>query len=506
MRYLHELFLNCAYRTTEINLNHFMKDSHIPILVLSFLSLYLIGRFNGPRDWVQALYKHPATSLFLIVVLGSTFLGGSRGEMGIQGSAMVDSVRIVRMIVLITIFFICSYTLLKSTKSLSMAGPGALLMLAYGLYAMLSSAYSPQPFLTLWKGFEVVTMVLAIITVATKIKTISDLEWILNILLAFMLFLVISVLAGAIIDPANAFRNLWEGGNAQDASTATIAMLRGVMPQLSPAAIGGIAGFTAIAAIIRLLTNDKKSRLGFIIVAGLSITTLILIQSRTGIFAISSAIVAILILKRYTLYAVLIGVPAGIVILLTAISDSIKSYIYRGQTDEQFASMSGRMDFWPLVIDKFYESPLIGHGYYASHRSLFGVSGVDNTYLSVALGVGLVGLFFFLSAYYISILTLFKTWPSKQSSYLYKELWVLLVGLSIITFIRSIVGTSFETFYYMLFVYMILQISIFSLARIKKEDHINPNPINDDAPQSEKNEENLTSSKSRRILRRRKDS
>ena len=476
-----------------------MKDSYIPILALSMLSLLFIGRFKGPRDWVQALYKHPGTSLFLIVLLGSTFLGGSREE---GAESMIDGVRLVRMIILIMVFFISSFTLLRSTKSLSMAGTAASLMLCYGLYAMLSSVYSPLPFLTLWKGFEVVALVLAMITIASKIKNINDLEWLINILLVFMLFLVITVLVGAVVDPANAFRNLMEAGNAEDAigqRTAAISMLRGVAPALHPAAAGGIAGFTAIAAIIKLLANDKKTKLGFLIVAALSFTTIILIQSRTGIFAISSAIIAILILKRYTLYAVLLGVPVGLVVVFSAVSDSITSYMYRGQTEEQFSSMSGRVDFWKIVIEKFYESPLIGHGYYASHRFIFGTSGVDNTYLSVALGVGFLGFFIFISAFIIGMITHIKNWPSKQSSHLYTEIWMLLTGLSIITFVRSIVGTSFETFYYMLFVYMILQISIFSLTRFK-----NINQINADVQEAEESEIKPASLKSRRILSRRK--
>lgn len=60
--------------------------------------------------------------------------------------------------------------------------------------------------------------------------------------------------------------------------------------------------------------------------------------------------------------------------------------------------MSGRMFFWDTLSPTIYDNFLLGHGFYAGHRLLLGVSSVDNTYIEVMFDLGFVGLFIFILA------------------------------------------------------------------------------------------------------------
>jgi O-antigen ligase len=408
----------------------------------------------------------------IVTLLAATYLGGSRGALGF-GSSLLDPIRGVRMFVVITLFLWATKSVLNSTSAFRMAGVGAVLMLAYGFYAMFSAIYSVEPLLTLWKGFEVFSAVITVIAISAHLRKLSDIQWLLNVMFIALLFLTISALSGALITPEIAFRAVMEGGNPVvmgDEGSSGIPILRGVFPEINPAALSGIAAVITSVSLVLLLDGEKTSRLGIYAVIILAITAMYLAHSRTGIFALVAAVVAILVIKKYVTYAVLIGLPVTIFLAFTSLPKLISSYVYRGQTEEQFSSMSGRVEFWSHVLDKFSESPLTGYGYYASHRILFGTSGIDNTYFSVLLGVGLIGFALFIAALLVGFIRIFRARPRKASSDLYRTLWLQILSTAIILFIRSLTGTSFETFYHLLLVYLILHISIFALIRIPDID------------------------------------
>jgi O-antigen ligase len=124
--------------------------------------------------------------------------------------------------------------------------------------------------------------------------------------------------------------------------------------------------------------------------------------------------------------------------------------------------MSGRLEFWPLVWNEFLKSPLLGHGFYTSHRLKWGASSVDNTYIEVLLGLGLLGLFPIVLALLSVFKDLIRTRPSKynaQNNNGFRFLWLQLASLFLILFFRSLTGPSFQIHHINLSIFVIIAVS-----------------------------------------------
>jgi O-antigen ligase len=148
---------------------------------------------------------------------------------------------------------------------------------------------------------------------------------------------------------------------------------------------------------------------------------------------------------------------------LLALSGMIISYLVpylmRGQKMAAIGTLSGRMEFWPEVLKKIWDAPILGHGFYASQRVMWNVSTVDNTYLEVILGVGLVGLIGLCIPLLSIIINLWKTRPWKTGVSLnspIRFIWIQMASIFIIVFIRSLTGPSFQILHISLIIFVIL--------------------------------------------------
>jgi O-antigen ligase len=161
-----------------------------------------------------------------------------------------------------------------------------------------------------------------------------------------------------------------------------------------------------------------------------------------------------------------------------------ESYIVRGQTKDAFVTLSGRMNFWPDVMEAFWLSPAVGHGYYAGHRDLvvdgrklLEYSSVDNTYLEVLVDLGILGLII-MSAAVISVgLKWIAASPGRQYKSIrgkWKPYWILLTGFFLIVFIRSLTGPTFQVYHPNLMLFLLLALCLHKVAIIsKKESRLN---------------------------------
>lgn len=81
--------------------------------------------------------------------------------------------------------------------------------------------------------------------------------------------------------------------------------------------------------------------------------------------------------------------------------DLVADYIFYGHSSQQITSGSGRDYIWDIVIESWKAKPWIGYGYVIGERYIFSqletafVLSAHNGYLSVLLGSGLFGMFFF---------------------------------------------------------------------------------------------------------------
>ncbi|HWR59455.1 MAG TPA: O-antigen ligase family protein, partial [Thermodesulfovibrionales bacterium] len=69
--------------------------------------------------------------------------------------------------------------------------------------------------------------------------------------------------------------------------------------------------------------------------------------------------------------------------------EDVSSYMRRGQSVEEFRSMTGRTYYWKLAWPKILEAPIVGRGFQADRSVAKGH--VHNTYLYVLLTAGFTG-------------------------------------------------------------------------------------------------------------------
>ena len=447
--------------------------SDIAILGSSTIVTGLLGFLPTVRRWWVSLRQRPGLALLLIVAIGSTFLGGARESGQPEAYELIDTIRLVRMVVVSVLFLWAVSIVLRKPRSWRLGGPGMRWMFLYSCITIISTVYSLFPALTLWKAFEVLTVMMCGYATAAEVQTADDIRRLLDMVLLILLFLTVTVLMGAVISPERAFRTLFEGGNpAGDTSAAPMLfVLRGLAPEINAIPVGGIAASLAVMTAAPFFAQEKvKDRFGIFVVLMIAGTTMVLAHTRTPIFALTATVTAILVVKRQFAVAFWIAL-AAIIILLVGSTEVITEYIFRGQSHQQFASLTGRTIFWEAVLEKYLDAPFFGYGFYAGHRVLFNTSGVDNTYVAVLLGVGIVGIIPFVASIFYAIKTLLRTMPRRRMPPMFQILWLQLFGIFSITFIRSLTGTTFEVFYHLLIFYLLIQISLACLQRQLQKIH-----------------------------------
>ena len=450
----------------------------LAIFVITILVTMLLGRMGGVREWWRALQDRPTPSLVLIAAVTSTFIGGT----GFDTSSMIpDASRLARGLVLITILAVSIGGILQSPYCWRNAGTGTRWMLAYALLAISSAAYSIGPLISAYKGFEVLVLVTAGIYLAGQLRRKEDLRWVLDVFSIILLFLAVSVLVGVVLAPQEAFR----AGTAGEASAIT-RTVRGLLGAgINPSSVGGFGAFLLVSALVPIFDNSRRSgKTSLWIVVVISTAVMLLAHSRTAIFGATAAVMMILIFKRKAMLAVSIATLGALIILVTTFGDLIMAYIYRGQSQELFLSMSGRTYHWGLIFEEYLKSPIIGHGFYAGIRVLFGTSSADNTYLETLLGLGIVGvLFLFMPVLYL-VLTLFRTRPRRSNPWPGDVFWLQISGLAAIIILRSALGASFQVLHHLLAFFLVIQIATAAYRRIWREHRLYLPQDADDARES----------------------
>lgn len=435
-----------------------MGTTNFLIVGGSLLVMALLGLSPAVRSWWLALTSRPGAALMLIGAMASTLIGG----MGYDLRSMIpDATRLVRLGILFTLLLISLIGILKNPRCWRNAGPGTRWMLLYALFAMSSAVYSIAPILSAYKGLEVMIMVLTAVYLAGQQRDAADLRWLLNILSLILLFLTVTVLMGVIVDPGEALR----AGSYESASEMT-RTVRGVIGSINPSSVGGIGALMLVSALAPIFDRRTRGKLGLWLIVIMGTAAVILAHSRTAIFGATAAVIAILIFNRRMALALGIGAVGVVLALFTSIGDLVMSYIYRGQSQKLFLSMSGRTYYWGLFAERAMEAPILGHGFYAGIRVLFKTSSTDNTYLGILLDLGIVGLIIFIVPIVFLIVTLWRTRPRRSMPWHGDVLWLQIASMFVIVMLRSPVGTSFQILHNILVVYLVLHISAAAHARL----------------------------------------
>ena len=446
-----------------------MSQQQLILLALSLSTTAALGVFPVFRSWWKAAMEYKTEALLLtLLFIGLLFLGGVR-EAG--ATSLLDPLRIARIVLYTFITGVSLLTFILSPKQKTALSSAMLFMAVYGLLAMATAAYSVYPPLTLWKGFEVITHVSVAAVMARRVATIEDANKIYSLVWLIIAYLVASFLWGAVLYPDAAFRPFLDN-TGRIANEGTFGSgLRGTFPRMHLNSVTQIGAIMGVAAVSYLASYQGKRRKPVLFLLLASLMVVLLGHSRTSIFAF---VLALIVMAMYVKHrGIRIGVLAGgaAIGITAAVSGVVTEYLLRGQTAEQFSSLTGRLPFWDTVIGAIMDSPVIGYGFYAGTRILFNLPGVDNTYLNVMMGGGIILLVIFLAPIAITAWNIYVTRPSRTPGGqrpAYQLLWMQTAGLFIMLFLRSLSGPSFDANHFNLILFLVSTIGAATLVRNRR--------------------------------------
>ncbi len=298
--------------------------------------------------------------------------------------------RMLPMFIVVTYCVTCQYR----ERIKQMFRPGWWPLLWYIGIGILCGITSVQPALCAWKGAEIIITLMWIMTACRDADTTRR---------EFMAFsrmieglLLVTVLL-AFINPALGFRH----------SSSIIPWLQGYLPILNPNAIG----FMSVIAVARLLFFPAKYKpVRLMLVA----FTLLCAQSRTS-YGVTCLILFIFIiegLRTRQLLRVAIASFFGIgaLFLFMGWIDTILTIFMRGQSIEEFSTLSGRTDYWAFALER---SSWFGGGLATGSRSLIfvgeetfhkGTVNMHNSFIEALMGTGYVGAVPFIAMFAFNIL------------------------------------------------------------------------------------------------------
>jgi O-antigen ligase len=423
----------------------------LPFIVLSSLVAIFsqtLKRNLGIVTW---------TCLFL-----SIFLGGARAAEDILFQT-VDLIRILRIALLTAVFFI-SIIIIFFNKfrgvKLSLKSP-LVWFLVYAVIAMLSSTYSDQSFVSLWKGFEVFVYVIGAMFILRSMKSFKEIEkfWTLN--LFFLVLLVGSAYLSAIFVPSEAFKEI---------RGVSFKLLEGVYPPINSNSLTQMAAMLIAIFIVRYVYD--KARIRYLSLTLLTLPTLVLSYGRTSILALFVAMLVFLILNRKYYYLFLLGMISLLVFWVDGYS-YVELFLQKGGT---LNTMSGRLNNWPQAWELFKKSPIYGYGYYVAARIIFAERGgiekfatTDNTYFDVLLSVGIIGFIPFILMLYSFQKKMFSTWTFSQNVSIMRLRYEILC-VAIIVFFRSLTGPSIQILHWNLPIFLSLVVCTQSLEKVESSN------------------------------------
>jgi O-antigen ligase len=342
----------------------------------------------------------------------------------------------VGLIAVIGCSLLCHLSLPRESYWVKSLSNGLLgLLTAYTAACLLSTIWSAYPLWTLYKSGEYfidIGLIAAILTTVHNerdFKSFFDWTWIL------LFFLIGTAWIGAIAWPDLA---ILQGVGLLGFS------LRGVFPAFETNGVGELGSILASVGFTRFILS-KQHRFLYLMVFFSGFITLLFSQSRSPLIGLLMAFTVILLLSKRTGLLCLLPVFTIAAFLLIVPLDTFADFFVRGQRDEDFESLSGRTNLWSVGWALLLEQPLVGYGAYAGTR-FTGItdimetanSSILNTWLEVALGIGIPGtLLVFFTLCGVWIILLKRAWLS-QANTLVHLLTVEALGILAIISVRSI--------------------------------------------------------------------
>lgn len=276
----------------------------------------------------------------------------------------------------------CIFLLRQRKIYLTKSGPSSFL-LWYGLCAAFSAIFSPKPLWSLYWSMNFVATILVAWTFLHRRNPVGFARQLLQITWvgAFIVAAIIAREASDVIF-----------GHSATAYSAIVKATE------SASRSSGVARWAAVPGLVCLIRAYYSRSViliaTFLGLAGVAFFIVYRMQSRGAVFGCVAALLfALLISSRMRRYALPFAILAIVVVLLVdspaTLSQQVTSYIERGQTREEFLSMTGRTRAYTHGLAAFEDAPLFGYGQWADR--LITREHVHNSYLSALMNSGIVG-------------------------------------------------------------------------------------------------------------------
>jgi O-antigen ligase len=274
------------------------------------------------------------------------------------------------------------FLLMRGELHLPATAPSRMLMV-YGLLATLASIFSPEPLWALYWSAAFVASILAAWTFIDRRDPVASARWLLQItwVATFIVAAIIARQASASI-----FGHLQSGYSAVNAE---------VEHQSRSSGVARWAAVPGLVSLIRAYHSRRPVLIAFYLgIAAVAFFIVYRMQSRGAVFGAAAALLfALLISSRMRRYALPFALIAVVLIVLldspATLSKQVTTYLERGQTKEQFLSMTGRTRAYAHGVAAFKKAPLLGRGQWADRLIIH--EHVHNSYLQALMNAGIIG-------------------------------------------------------------------------------------------------------------------
>jgi O-antigen ligase len=295
---------------------------------------------------------------------------------------LADIVLFIRGVVPFAVPPLAAFVLLRQNRlRLPTLSPSRLLI-TYGAIAAFSTVFSPNPFWALYWSAAFLSTILVAWTFIDSKDPLDSTRQLLRItwVATFIVAAIIGYQARGVV--------FGEGANG----SGVISELNGLSRS------SGVARWAAVPGLVCLVrayyTRHRGLIAFFLGTAAVSFFIVYRMQSRGAVFGgVGALLFALLVSSRMRRYALPFAIIAIVLIFVLespgTVSHHVTTYLQRGQSREEFLTMTGRTRTYEHSIATIEEAPFLGRGQWADRMILH--EPVHNSFLQALLNAGIIG-------------------------------------------------------------------------------------------------------------------
>jgi len=375
-----------------------MSELQLTLMIFGIGALLLALSVALKNPVFKSFFLQPSFLLTLIILLGFV-IGLGRVDMQAASSGGVDLAgtgKLIRAITVILAAFVSLVLLATSNGVKYLFVKNNALLMMFVFLCIASTVFSPAKTITLFKSFEILTMVmiLAIFYCYDKlndksVKYIYALFWIYTIT-------VLGVYVQLAIFGTEGQRQLL------GAQPLFGFMMWSRYPGMAGNSLGFLGALVALYGVHLASVKNKKNKHyivagGIFFLLGFGVT--VLSYTRSVLAFLFIAILMYFILRKKYGVTVLMVIIMVMPLAAPQVQDKIVEHLKRGDSEESIATMSGRTEMWSSVFNRDPLVLMVGGGYatgsqfmnYEETGSLLITTNVHNGFLEVVMSVGLIG-------------------------------------------------------------------------------------------------------------------